>query len=195
MLRLFAGLSHAHFVGIGGAGMSGIAEVLLDYDLEVSGCDLARGATTERLEQLGVRIVLGHSPDHLDGVDLVVKSSAIPDDNPEIQAARQRGITVVRRAEMLAELMRLKYGIAVAGTHGKTTTTSLVATVLSAGGLDPTVVIGGKHRLQGAVPAADYLRALADCGLDVGEQLSDPEPPDVISSGWVDLGEMRRGED
>ncbi len=165
MLRLFAGLSHAHFVGIGGAGMSGIAEVLLDYDLEVSGCDLSRGATTERLEQLGVRILDGHSPDHLEGVDLVVKSSAIADDNPEIRAARQRGITVIRRAEMLAELMRLKYGIAVAGTHGKTTTTSLIGTVLTEAGLDPTVIVGGRMQVSGTgarIGRSDYLVAEAD---------------------------------
>ncbi|MCP3957097.1 MAG: UDP-N-acetylmuramate--L-alanine ligase [bacterium] len=162
---MFAGLSHAHFVGIGGAGMSGIAEVLLDYDLEVSGCDQARSATTRRLERLGVRIDEGHAPEHLDGVDLVVKSSAIPEDNPEIRAARERGITVVRRAEMLGELMRLKYGIAVAGTHGKTTTTSLIGTLLTECGLDPTVIVGGRMRVSGTgarVGKSNYLVAEAD---------------------------------
>ena len=165
MFHRFAGLEHAHFVGIGGAGMSGIAEVLLDYDLEVSGCDLAAGATTRRLEGLGIEISVGHSADHLAGVDLVVKSSAIPDDNPEILAARERGITVVRRAEMLAELMRLKYGIAVAGTHGKTTTTSLVGTLLTEAGLDPTVIVGGRMQVSGTgarIGKSDYLVAEAD---------------------------------
>ena len=143
MFRSMKGLSHAHFVGIGGAGMSGIAEVLLDYDLEVSGCDAGRGEAIARLESLGVKVWQGHSPEHLDGVDLVVKSSAVTDDNEEIRAARARGITVVRRAEMLGELMRLKWAIAVAGTHGKTTTTSLIAALLDAAKLDPTVINGG----------------------------------------------------
>ncbi|MCP4663008.1 MAG: UDP-N-acetylmuramate--L-alanine ligase, partial [bacterium] len=165
MFRMFTGLHRVHFVGIGGAGMSGIAEVLLDYDIEVSGCDLSKGETTQRLERLGVRISSGHSPEHLDGVDLVVKSSAIADDSPEIHAARQRGITVVRRAEMLGELMRLKYGIAVAGTHGKTTTTSLIGTVLTEAGLDPTVIVGGRMRVSGTgarVGRSEYLVAEAD---------------------------------
>ena len=165
MFRMFAGLSHAHFVGIGGAGMSGIAEVLLDYDLEVSGCDQAQSATTRRLEGLGVRVFQGHSAEHLDGVDLVVKSSAIGEESDEIQAARRRGITVVRRAEMLGELMRLKYGIAVAGTHGKTTTTSLIGTLLTECGLDPTVIVGGRMRVSGTgarVGRSDYMVAEAD---------------------------------
>ncbi len=165
MFRIFAGLSRVHFVGIGGAGMSGIAEVLLDYDLTVSGCDRALGETTRRLESLGVEVCAGHSPDHLEGVDLVVKSSAIGEDNPEIRAARQRGITVVRRAEMLGELMRLKYGIAVAGTHGKTTTTSLIGTLLTEAGLDPTVIVGGRMRVSGTgarIGKSEYLVAEAD---------------------------------
>ncbi|MEM1205334.1 MAG: UDP-N-acetylmuramate--L-alanine ligase [Acidobacteriota bacterium] len=165
MFRIFAGLSHVHFVGIGGAGMSGIAEVLLAYDLVVSGCDQSRGEAVTRLESLGVQVLMGHSPDHLDGVDLVVKSSAVSDDNPEIRAARERGITVVRRAEMLGELMRLKYGIAVAGTHGKTTTTSLVGTLLTEAGLDPTVIVGGRMRVSGTgarVGKSEYLVAEAD---------------------------------
>ncbi len=165
MLRIFAGLRHVHFIGIGGVGMSGIAEVLLDYDLEVSGCDLSRGANTRRLEGLGVTVHEGHSGDHLEGVDLVVKSSAVGEDNPEIVAAQERGITVVRRAEMLAELMRLKYGIAVAGTHGKTTTTSLVGTLLTEAGLDPTVIVGGRMRVSGTgarIGRSDYLVAEAD---------------------------------
>lgn len=165
MFRMFAGLSHAHFVGIGGAGMSGIAEVLLDYELEVSGCDQAASATTRRLESLGVRVFEGHSVDHLEGVDLVVKSSAISEDNEEIRAARDRGITVVRRAEMLGELMRLKYGIAIAGTHGKTTTTSLIGTLLTEAGLDPTVIVGGRMRVSGTgarVGKSEFMVAEAD---------------------------------
>ena len=131
MFNRFTDLSRIHFVGIGGAGMSGIAEILLEYDLEVSGCDLALGEATERLADMGAQIEKGHSPDHLEGVELVVISSAVAEENAEVREARRRGITVVRRAEMLGELMRLKYGIGIAGTHGKTTTTSLVGTVLT----------------------------------------------------------------
>ncbi|MEM8964066.1 MAG: UDP-N-acetylmuramate--L-alanine ligase [Acidobacteriota bacterium] len=149
MFQTFAGLSHVHFLGIGGAGMSGIAEVLAGYDVKVSGCDLRHSEITRRLESLGVQVFEGHDVAHLDGVDLVVRSSAVPEDHIEVQAARERGITVVRRAEMLGELMRLKYGIAVAGTHGKTTTTSLVGTVLTEAGLDPTVIVGGRMRVSG----------------------------------------------
>ncbi len=165
MFRRFAGLSHAHFLGIGGAGMSGIAEVLLNYDLKVSGCDRARSAVTERLERLGAKVSQGHSVEHLEGVDLVVKSSAVGEDNPEIQAARDLGITVVRRAEMLAELMRLKYGIAVAGTHGKTTTTSMVGHLLTELDLDPTVIVGGRMRVSGTgarIGKSEFLVAEAD---------------------------------
>jgi UDP-N-acetylmuramate--alanine ligase len=165
MFHRFADLRHAHFVGIGGAGMSGIAEVLAQYDLEVSGCDLAASEATERLARLGVRVERGHSPDHLEGVDLVVVSSAVEGRNPEVRAARERGVTVVRRAEMLAELMRLKYGIAVAGTHGKTTTTSLVGAILVEAGLDPTVIVGGRLRVTGTgarLGASDYLVVEAD---------------------------------
>jgi UDP-N-acetylmuramate--alanine ligase len=159
------GLSRLHFVGIGGAGMSGIAEVLLDAGFEVSGCDLARSEATARLAGLGARVHEGHSPAHLAGVDLVVTSSAVADDNPEVAAARGRGLTVVRRAEMLAELMRLKYGVAVAGTHGKTTTTSLVGAVLTEAGLDPTVIVGGRVRALGTgarLGKSDYLVVEAD---------------------------------
>ncbi len=165
MFRQFANLSKVHFVGIGGAGMSGIAEVLLDYDLEVSGCDLALSETTKRLADRGAEVFEGHSPDHLDGVDLVVRSSAVSRDNAEIEAAGKRRIPVVRRAEMLSELMRLKYGVAVAGTHGKTTTTSLVGAVLTDGGLDPTVIVGGRLRVSGTgarLGKSDYLVAEAD---------------------------------
>ena len=165
MFNRFTDLSRIHFVGIGGAGMSGIAEILLEFDLEVSGCDLALGEATERLVKLGARVEKGHSPDHLEGVELVVISSAVAEENPEVREARRRGITVVRRAEMLGELMRLKYGIAVAGTHGKTTTTSLVGTILTEAQLDPTVIVGGRLRLSGTgarLGRSDYLVAEAD---------------------------------
>jgi UDP-N-acetylmuramate--alanine ligase len=133
-----------HFVGIGGAGMSGIAEVLLTQGYQVSGSDLATGAATQRLAGLGARVSLGHAPENIAGADVVVVSAAVPHDNVEVVAAREKGVPVVPRALMLAELMRLKQGIAVAGTHGKTTTTSLIASVLAEGGLDPTFVIGGR---------------------------------------------------
>ena len=149
MFRQMAGLQRVHFVGVGGAGMSGIAEVLLDYELAVTGSDQAASEATRHLESLGVKVWIGHAADHVEGADLVVRSSAVRDDNPEIVAARRRGITVIRRAEMLAELMRLKYGIAIAGTHGKTTTTSLVGTMLTDAGLDPTVIVGGRLRVSG----------------------------------------------
>src|SRR4051794_31911675 len=120
MFNRFTDLSRIHFVGVGGAGMSGIAEILLEFDLEVSGCDLSLGEATERLVDLGARIEQGHSPDHLEGVELVVISSAVAEDNPEVREARRRGITVVRRAEMLGELMRLKDGIGGGGTPCQT---------------------------------------------------------------------------
>ncbi|MCZ6508563.1 MAG: UDP-N-acetylmuramate--L-alanine ligase, partial [Acidobacteria bacterium] len=165
MFRNFANLTHVHFVGVGGAGMSGIAEVLLDYELEVSGSDLAPSETTARLQEEGIRFFEGHDEANLEGADLVVISSAVPDENPEIRAARRRGIPVVRRSEMLAELMRLKYGIAVAGSHGKTTTTSLVGLLLTEGGLDPTVIVGGRLRVTGTgarLGKSEYLVAEAD---------------------------------
>ena len=133
-----------HFVGIGGIGMSGIAELLLNLHYEVSGSDLKSSDITERLSHLGARIYEGHEADQIAGADVVVVSSAIDPSNPEVSAAIQHSVPVIPRAEMLAELMRLKYSIAVAGAHGKTSTTSLVASILAAGGLDPTVVIGGK---------------------------------------------------
>lgn len=135
---------HIHFVGIGGVGMSGIAEVLLNLDYKVSGSDLRASETTQRLESLGATIFIGHRAENVDDAHVVVVSSAVKADNPEYAAAKERQVPVIPRAEMLAELMRLKYGIAVAGAHGKTTTTSMVATVLAKGGIDPTVVIGGK---------------------------------------------------
>ncbi len=160
-----AGLERIHFVGIGGAGMSGIAEVLLNYDLAISGSDLQAGGTTRRLVELGASVSLGHSAENVAQADLVVVSSAVPADNEEVVAARRRGVPIVRRAQMLAELMRLKYGIAVAGTHGKTTTTSLVGSVLTGAGLDPTVVVGGRLRVSGTGARhgrGDYLVAEAD---------------------------------
>jgi UDP-N-acetylmuramate--alanine ligase len=137
-------VKHIHFVGIGGSGMSGIAEVLLNLGYEVSGSDLASNAATERLSGLGAKVVIGHARENVAGADAVVVSTAVAGDNPEVMTARQQRIPVVPRALMLAELMRLKKGIAVAGTHGKTTTTSLVASVLAEAGLDPTFVIGGR---------------------------------------------------
>jgi UDP-N-acetylmuramate--alanine ligase len=136
--------THIHFVGIGGIGMSGIAEVLLNLGYRVTGTDLSSSDTTNRLEVLGATIHIGHCAAHVRDADVVVISSAVGRDNQEVVAARQRKIPVIARAEMLAELMRLKEGIAIAGSHGKTTTTSLVASILHAGGIDPTVVIGGK---------------------------------------------------
>lgn len=142
-----------HFVGIGGIGMSGIAEVLLAHGFEVSGSDSRESDITKRLVSQGARIVVGHRADNLQQVDVVVFSSAIPRTNPELVEARERGVPVIPRAEMLAELMRLKDGIAIAGSHGKTTTTSLVATVLRAANLDPTVIIGGKLNQLGTSAA------------------------------------------
>jgi UDP-N-acetylmuramate--alanine ligase len=154
-----------HFVGIGGIGMSGIAEVLINLGHQVSGSDLKESGTTRRLASLGARISLGHHPDQVEGADVVVVSSAVKEDNPEVIGARERLIPVIPRAEMLAELMRLKYGVAVAGTHGKTTCTSLVATLLAAGGLDPTVVVGGKLAALGSnarLGSGEFLVAEAD---------------------------------
>jgi UDP-N-acetylmuramate--alanine ligase len=136
--------AQVHFVGIGGIGMSGIAEVLLNLGYRVSGSDLKASEVTRRLETLGAAVAVGHREENLVAADVVVTSSAVGKDNPEVVAARARKIPVIPRAEMLAELMRLKYAVAVAGSHGKTTTTSMVATVLSAAGLDPTAVVGGK---------------------------------------------------
>ena len=139
-----------HFVGIGGSGMSGIAEVLINLGYKISGSDLAANAATRRLQSLGATVMLGHAPENVGGANAVVVSTAVANSNPEVLAARARRIPVVPRALMLAELMRLKQGIAVAGTHGKTTTTSLVASVLAEGGLDPTFVIGGRLTSAGA---------------------------------------------
>ena len=131
-------IRNIHFVGIGGVGMAGIAEVLINLGYEVQGSDLNASAITARLEELGARVYQGHSAEHLGETDVVVVSSAVAEDNAEILAAQRRRIPVIQRAQMLAELMRFRYGIAIAGTHGKTTTTSLIASVLAEGGLDPT---------------------------------------------------------
>jgi len=154
-----------HFVGIGGVGMSGIAEVMMNLGYQVSGSDIKEGQVTRRLAELGARIDIGHLPVNVQGCDAVVVSSAVNESNPEVAAARQERIPVVPRAEMLAELMRFRYGIAVAGTHGKTTTTSLVASLLAEGGLDPTFVIGGRLNSAGAnarLGTGRYLVAEAD---------------------------------
>ena len=154
-----------HFVGIGGSGMSGIAEVLANQGFEVSGSDLGESATTQRLAAQGIRIAIGHSAQNAANADAVVVSTAVRDDNPEVQMARERRVPVVPRAQMLAELMRIKQGIAIAGTHGKTTTTSLVASCLAEGGLDPTFVIGGRLNSAGAnakLGSGDFLVAEAD---------------------------------
>jgi UDP-N-acetylmuramate--alanine ligase len=162
---MFATSQHAHFIGIGGIGMSGIAEILLNLGMKVSGSDLRRGPVTDRLAQLGATIYEGHEAGHVAGATVVVTSSAVGATNPEVVEAHARKIPVIQRAEMLAELMRLKYGIAIAGMHGKTTTTSMVASVLAAGGLDPTVVVGGRVDAMGSnarLGTTQYLIAEAD---------------------------------
>ena len=158
-------VKNIHFVGIGGAGMSGIAEVLVNLGFGVSGSDLADNATTRRLAGLGISIMVGHAEQNIEGADAVVVSTAVKADNPEVLAARRLKVPVVPRAQMLAELMRLKQGIAIAGTHGKTTTTSLVASILAEGRMDPTFVIGGRLNAAGAnarLGAGDFLVAEAD---------------------------------
>src|SRR6202167_689029 len=162
---MFAKIQQIHFVGIGGIGMSGIAEVLLNLGYQISGSDLRNSAVTQRLAALGASIVEGHQAANVAGADVVVTSSAISVDNPEVAEARRLHVPVIQRAEMLAELMRLKYGIAIAGMHGKTTTTSMVAAVLAAGGLDPTVVVGGRVDAMGSnarLGKSEYLVAEAD---------------------------------
>jgi UDP-N-acetylmuramate--alanine ligase len=158
-------VKHIHFVGIGGSGMSGIAEVLLNLGYRISGSDNAENAATRRLAALGATVMRGHDPAHVDGADCIVTSTAVRGDNPEVTAARTRRVPVVPRALMLAELMKLKQGVAIAGTHGKTTTTSLVASILAAGGLDPTFVIGGRLNSAGAnaqLGSGDYIVVEAD---------------------------------
>jgi UDP-N-acetylmuramate--alanine ligase len=162
---MFAKAQRVHFIGIGGIGMSGIAEILLNLQYPVSGSDLRRSPVTERLASLGATVFEGHAAANVVGAGVVVVSSAVNERNPEVVEARARKIPVIQRAEMLAELMRLKYGIAVAGMHGKTTTTSMVASVLTAGGLDPTVVVGGRVDTMGSnarLGQSQYLVAEAD---------------------------------
>src|SRR5881275_2123988 len=162
---MFAKIQRIHFVGIGGIGMSGIAEVLLNLGYKVSGSDLKSSSVTERLANLGAITFEGHRAENITGADVVVTSSAVKPDNPEVTAARAQHLPVIPRAEMLAELMRLKYGIAIAGMHGKTTTTSMVAAVLAGGGLDPTVVVGGRVDAFGSnarLGKSQYLVAEAD---------------------------------
>jgi len=162
---MFARIQQVHFVGIGGIGMSGIAEVLLNLGYKVSGSDLRSSAVTQRLASLGATVFEGHRAENVAGAEVVVTSSAIASENPEVVEAHRSHIPVIQRAEMLAELMRLKYGIAIAGMHGKTTTTSMVAAVLAAGGLDPTVVVGGRVDALGSnarLGKSQYLVAEAD---------------------------------
>jgi UDP-N-acetylmuramate--alanine ligase len=156
---------HIHFVGIGGSGMSGIAEILLNLGYRVSGSDQGRNEAVERLERMGAKVFVGHQAGNVEGAHVLVYSSAVPRDNVEIQTARQRQIPIIGRAEMLAELMRLKYGIAVAGTHGKTTTTSMVGAVLAEGRYDPTIVVGGRVASLGSnarLGQGEFLVAEAD---------------------------------
>ncbi|MDO7596647.1 MAG: UDP-N-acetylmuramate--L-alanine ligase [Pseudomonadota bacterium] len=158
-------VKHIHFIGIGGVGMGGIAEVLLNLGYEVSGSDLANNALIDHLRELGATVMIGHDPVYLEGAEVVVVTTAVGEDNVELQAARKQRIPIVPRAEMLAELMRFSYGIAIAGTHGKTTTTSLVAALLSEGDLDPTFVIGGRLNSAGTnakLGSGRYLVAEAD---------------------------------
>jgi UDP-N-acetylmuramate--alanine ligase len=158
-------VKHIHFVGIGGSGMSGIAEVLLNLGYTVSGSDLSHNTATRRLTELGATVQIGHAPEHIAGADAIVTSTAVLAHNPEVRAARAKHIPIVPRAVMLAELMRLKRGIAIAGTHGKTTTTSLVASILAEAGLDPTFVIGGRLNSAGAnakLGSGEFIVAEAD---------------------------------
>src|SRR5712692_2249015 len=162
---MFKRYQQIHFVGVGGSGMSGIAEIMSNLGYRVTGSDQRRNEAIERLERLGAKVFIGHEASHVEGAHVIVYSSAVSRDNIEVQVARQRGIPVIPRAEMLAELMRLKYGIAVAGTHGKTTTTSMIGAVLSEGRLDPTIVVGGRVTNLGSnarLGQGEYLVAEAD---------------------------------
>ncbi len=161
----FGNIRHIHFVGIGGIGMSGIAELLINLGYQVSGSDVLRSDITDHLTQLGARVFYGHCPEHVEGANVVVYSSAVSEDNVEVAHARQMGIPVIKRAEMLAELMRLKFSIGIAGTHGKTTTTSMLGAILHHGGLDPTIIVGGKVSALGSnarLGQSDILVAEAD---------------------------------
>ncbi len=165
MVTMFGRVKHVHLVGIGGVGMGGIAEILLNLGFDVSGSDLRNNDITERLERFGGRIYRGHDAANIEGAEVVVTSTAIPAGNPEVTAARKNLIPVIPRVEMLAELMRMKYSVAVGGTHGKTTATSLIASVLSTGGLDPTVVVGGTVKTMGTgarLGTSEYIVAEAD---------------------------------
>src|SRR5262245_44741574 len=162
---MFKRIKHVHFVGIGGIGMSGIAEVLLNLGYKVTGSDIRATAITNRLEELGAAVYLRHAAENVKGAHVVVTSSAVRTDNPEIEEAQRRKIPVIARAEMLAELARLKYAITVAGTHGKTTTTSMIATILDRAGYDPTVVVGGLLNTIGSnarLGKGDYIVLEAD---------------------------------
>jgi UDP-N-acetylmuramate--alanine ligase len=162
---MFKRYQQIHFVGVGGSGMSGIAEIMSNLGYRVTGSDQRRNEAIERLERLGAKVFIGHEASHVEGAHVIVYSSAVSRDNIEVQVARQRGIPVIARAEMLAELMRLKYGIAVAGTHGKTTTTSMIGAVLAEGRLDPTIVVGGRITSLGSnarLGQGEYLVAEAD---------------------------------
>ncbi|TFG78295.1 MAG: UDP-N-acetylmuramate--L-alanine ligase [Thermodesulfobacteriales bacterium] len=162
---MYGKIKRIHFVGIGGIGMSGIAEVLLNIGYEISGSDIGQSSTVKRLKDLGATITIGHSAENVEGAGVVVTSSAIKSDNPEVLRAKEINIPVIPRAEMLAELMRLRYGIAVAGSHGKTTTTSMTAAVLSYGKLDPTIVVGGKVKTMGTnarLGSGDFMVVEAD---------------------------------
>src|SRR6478672_3938854 len=163
---MFRRIQHVHFVGIGGIGMSGIAEVLINLGFRVSGSDIKRSNVTDRLQEMGVEFVEGHQAENVGDAHVVVRSTAVRDDNPEVVEARSRSIPVIPRAEMLAELMRMKpYTVAVAGSHGKTTTTSMVATVLGIAGLDPTFVVGGivrTYRANARLGRSDLMVVEAD---------------------------------
>src|SRR5262245_32648104 len=179
---MFKRYQQIHFVGIGGIGMSGIAEILANLDYRVTGSDLKRNEAIERLERLGVKVFSGHEAGHVEGAHVVVYSSAVAGDNVEVQAARRSAIPAIRRAEMLAELMRLKYGIAVAGTHGKTTTTSMVGAVLAEGRHDPTIIVGGRVTSLGSnarLGQGAFLGADAD-GVD--GRFVRPAPSIVVAS-------------
>ena len=192
-----------HFVGIGGAGMSGIAEVLANLGYQVSGSDLAENTATRRLAKLGAKVRLEHKAENIEGADAVVVSSAVRPDNPEVMAARATRVPVVPRALMLAELMRLKQGVAIAGTHGKTTTTSLVASVLAEGGLDPTFVIGGRLTAAGSnarLGAGDFIVVEADESETICADRDVDRPARKIGAtsrvlsrmaGCTDIGEVR----
>ena len=163
---MFKNIKKVHFVGIGGIGMSGIAEILWNQGFEISGSDKSLSEVTDRLEKLGIKIYEGHSADNLKDVDVLVYSSAVTPDNPEVKAAVERKIPVIKRSEMLAETMRMKYGIGIAGTHGKTTTTSMVGLTLTEGGIDPTIIVGGKLSSLGGTNArlgnGDFIVVEAD---------------------------------